>query len=98
MPNLAAAILGKIFCHAAEDHSSWHEGGDQIRGRPTQVGDTTMKLQKMENLNILNQYSPVLDLIQESFWIWFIEKVQFRRQLLHKILVRKSSKGALNLA
>ena len=97
MPNLAAAILGKIFCHEAEVHSSWHEGGDQTRGRPTQGGDTTMKLQK-NNLNFSKQYSPVLDLIQESFWIWFIEKTQFWWQLLHKILVRKGSKGALNLA
>jgi hypothetical protein len=46
MPNLAAAIFGKIFCHEAEVHSSWQEGGDQVRGRPTQGGDTTMKLQK----------------------------------------------------
>ncbi len=69
MPNLAAAILGKIFCHAADDHSSWQEGGDQLRGRPTQVGDTTMKLQKNGEFACFRTES------RESFWIWFIEKV-----------------------
>ena len=31
-PNLAAAMRGKIFCHAAESHGSSHEGGDHLIG------------------------------------------------------------------
>ncbi len=95
MPNLAAAILGKIFCHAAEDHSSWQEGGDQMRGRPTQVGDTTMKLQKNGEFE---HFKALLACFRSESRESFIEKVQFWWQLLHKILVRKGSKEALNLA